>query len=131
MFTATHTLRIRYAHTDKMGYCYYSRYAEFFEEARVEALRTLGVSYKELEDQGFLLPVSEYTIKYLKPAYYDELIRIKTSILEKPGVRITFFYETFNENGELLNKAHTTLVFTNTNGKPVRAPQFFLEKLNF
>lgn len=112
-----------------MGYCYYGRYAEFFEAARVEALRNLGVSYKELEDSGILLPVMLLNIKYIKPAYYDEVIRVETSILSLPKVKFEFAYKTFNEKNELVNEAETTLVFTNDKGKPVRAPQQILEAL--
>ncbi|MDP4662751.1 MAG: acyl-CoA thioesterase, partial [Salibacteraceae bacterium] len=63
-------LRVRYAETDRMGYCYYGNFAAYFEVARVEALRSLGISYKKLEDDGIILPVLDYQIKYFKPAFY-------------------------------------------------------------
>ena len=88
-------LRVRYAETDRMGYCYYGNFAAFFEVARVEALRELGVTYKQLEDDGIILPVFEYQIKYFKPAYYDEELRIETTIEKVKGACIFFSYKTF------------------------------------
>ncbi len=80
MFVTETQMRVRYAETDRMGYAYYGNYATYFEVARVEALRELGMSYRELEDSGILLPVRDLHIKYHKPAYYDDLLTIKTSI---------------------------------------------------
>ena len=106
-------IRIRYAHTDQMGYCYYGNYAQFYEIGRVEALRNLGFSYKKIEESGILLPVIDFNIKYINPAYYDDLITVNTIIKELPSARIKFEYEIFNESGEKLNFGATTLVFTN------------------
>ena len=124
------TIRVRYAETDRMGYVYYGNYAQYYEVGRVEALRQLGVSYKSIEDNGVMLPVINFTIRYFKPAHYDDLLTIKTMIKELPGARIDFDYETYNEKGELLNKGNTTLVFINiSTNKPCAAPGVFLEKL--
>ena len=123
-------IRVRYGETDRMGFVYYGNYAVYFEVARVEALRQLGVSYKDMEDGGISLPVLEYKIKYLKPAYYDDELIIKTSIKELPGVRIIFNYETYNQHGVLLNLSETTLVFVNTaNMKPCAAPDFVIARM--
>jgi len=117
-------IRVRYSETDRMGYVYYGNYAAFFEVARVEMLRWLGVNYKELEDNGIALPVSEYTVKFLRPAFYDQLLTIKTCIREQPTKKIVFIYETFNENNDLINKASTTLVFVGfETGKPCDLPE--------
>ena len=89
-------LRVRYSETDKMGFCYYGNYASYFEVARVEALREKGISYKELEDAGILLPVTHFEIKYFQAAKYDELLEIKTQITLLKGVRIAFAYQTYN-----------------------------------
>ena len=80
MFTSEISLRVRYAETDRMGYAYYGNYATWFEVARVEALRTLGLNYRELEDDGILLPVIDYHTRYLKPAFYDDELTVKTTI---------------------------------------------------
>ena len=121
---------MRYAETDQMGFCYYGNYAQYFEVARVEMLRSLGVSYKMLEDQGILLPVTDFSIKYIKPAYYDQNLTIKTFMRILPNVRIAFDYETFNESGELLNEARTELVFLKKETmRPSRAPDELIRKL--
>ena len=112
-------LRVRYAETDQMGYVYYGNYATYFEVARVETFRHIGFSYKEMEDEGIMMPVLEYKTKYIKPARYDDLLTIKIIIKDKPGVRIRFEYEVYNEERVLLNISETTLVFVNKlTGKP-------------
>ena len=131
MYTHTTQLRVRYSETDRMNYVYYGNYAQYFEVARVEALRSLGVSYKNLEEEdGVMLPVLDYQIKFFKPGFYDELLTIKTSIVKIPEARICFEYEVYNDKNELINKASTTLVFVNkTTGKPMPAPANFLKLL--
>lgn len=127
----TTSMRVRYAETDRMGYCYYGNFAAFFEVARVEALRELGVTYRDMEDQGVVLPVLEYQIKYFKPAFYDELLRIETKIEAVKGARIFFSYTTFNEMDEELNKATTTLVFVDKGTKrPMNPPSYLVEVLS-
>lgn len=123
-------IRVRYAETDQMGYVYYGNYAAYFEVARVEMLRSLGFSYKVLEEEGVILPVLNYSIKYIKPAFYDELLKIKIVIKELPATRIRFDYETFNEKEELINIAETTLVFVNKKtGRPTAPPDDLLEAM--
>ena len=95
MLNADINIRVRYAETDKMGYVYYGNYATYYEVGRVEALRKLGMSYKEMEDEGIMLPVLSFNIKYFKPAFYDDLLTIKTSITEMPNTRIKFEYECY------------------------------------
>jgi len=130
MLIADIKIRVRYAETDKMGYVYYGNYATYFEVARVEMLRNIGLSYKELEDSGILLPVSNFQVKYILPAYYDDLLTIRTYIKTKPGVRLVFEYETLNEKNELLNTAIVTLVFISVKtGKPIQAPEYFMNVL--
>ncbi|MCB0396940.1 MAG: acyl-CoA thioesterase [Flavobacteriales bacterium] len=123
-------LRVRYAETDRMGYVYYGNYAIYFEVARVDAMKSLGISYRELEDQGVLMPVYEFSIRYLKPAYYDDELTIRTIIEEVPKSRIVFRYETYNENGDLINEASTTLVFMDKlNNRPTRVPEEMAKRL--
>ncbi|MGB0392038.1 MAG: acyl-CoA thioesterase [Salibacteraceae bacterium] len=124
MFIKEIKLRVRYAETDRMGYAYYGNYAAYFEVARVEALRSLGISYKELEDDGVLLPVSEFKVNYKKPAFYDDELTIKVTIQQLPKIRFDFYYETYNSQNELLNTAYTQLVFVNKEtGRPTKIPQ--------
>ncbi|MCW3083099.1 MAG: acyl-CoA thioester hydrolase, YbgC/YbaW family [Bacteroidetes bacterium] len=130
MYISETTVRVRYAETDKMGYVYYGNYTHYYEVGRVEALRQLGTSYKEMEDNGVMLPVYTCNIKYLKPALYDDLLVIKTTIKELPTLKITFDYEIYNQKSELLNTGNTTLVFINrTTNRPCKAPESFLEKI--
>lgn len=131
MFDTETTIRVRYGETDKMSYVYYGNYASYFEVARVEALRSLGMSYRRMEEEGILLPVLEYKVKYFKPALYDDLLRVRTVIPVMPSVRIQFQYEIFNEEGLKLTEAETTLVFIDRHlGKPRRAPELLRQKLS-
>ncbi|HNS11564.1 MAG TPA: thioesterase family protein [Bacteroidia bacterium] len=131
MFISEVQIRVRYAETDQMGYVYYGNYAAFFEVGRVEALRALGFSYRKLENAGYMLPVMNYNIDYLKPAHYDDLLTIKTSIPLIPSARIHFEYETYNEQEVLINKASTTLVFIDrASNKPCKPPQDFLQAIS-
>lgn len=130
MYRSETKIRVRYAETDQMGYVYYGNYAQYYEVGRVEALRQLGMSYRDMELNGIMLPVLSYSIKYFKPAFYDEELTIKTIIKDIPGARIVFEYECFNEKGILLNKGETTLVFINKEtNKPVSAPADFVKLL--
>ncbi|GIV26522.1 MAG: thioesterase [Bacteroidia bacterium] len=129
MITAETKIRVRYAETDQMGFVYYGRYAEYYEIGRVEAMRKLGLSYKEMEEKGILMPVIEYHIEYKKPAFYDEEIILLTTIKELPKLKITFHHECFNAKGDLLNKGYVTLVFLKKeNKKPILAPDWFLNE---
>ena len=130
MFLHEIQIRVRYSETDQMGYVYYGNYAQYFEVARVESLRSLGITYKAMEAEGVMLPVLSFSINYFKPAFYDDLLTVKVRIPVLPKARILFEYETYNEAGVLLNKAGTTLVFINkSNGKPCAAPADVLESM--
>lgn len=124
------SLRVRYGETDQMGYCYYGNYAQYFEVGRVEALRKMGMSYRELEENGIMLPVSKYSVEYLFPAKYDDLLTITTYITKLDGVRLTFDYEIHNEDQRLVSKASTTLVFVNKETmRPSSPPESFVKLL--
>jgi acyl-CoA thioester hydrolase len=130
MYVSTTNLRVRYAETDQMGYAYYGNYSIYYEVARVDALRQMGLNYKEIEEGGIMLPVLSLNIKFIKPAFYDDLLTIKTVIKELPTARISFNYEIFNEAGDILNKGDTTLVFINmATKKPCAAPAFFIDRI--
>jgi len=128
MIHTTYTLRVRYGETDPMKYVYYGNYAEYFEVARVELFRTLGLSYDEIEKRGIWLPVSEYRIKYLKPGLYDQNLEIHTYIKKIPGVKIEFDYEIFNEDNEKITEASTTLFFLDSaTNKIVKCPDYLMK----
>lgn len=130
MFETETKIRVRYGETDQMGYVYYGNYAELYEVARVEMLRTLGLTYKWMEETGIMMPVLELKCKYIKPAYYDDEITIKVIVKELPSTRIVFNYELYNEKNELINLGETTLVFVNIASKrPSLGPPEFMEKI--
>lgn len=129
MYKHTINIRVRYAETDKMGYVYYGNYATYFEVGRVELLRSLGISYRKLEEQGILLPVVNLNVDYKKPAFYDDNLTLETILTDLPGVKIVFHYA-LKRGEELLSKAQTTLVFLNAEfGRPVKCPEEILNEL--
>ena len=126
------SFRVRYGETDQMGVVYHGNYAQFLEMGRVEWLRSLGVSYKDMEENGTMLPVVSLSLKFIKPALYDDLITVKTILKKRPSVRIEFEYLITNEKKEILAAANTTLAFMDINRKrPVKCPDYILAKLDF
>jgi acyl-CoA thioester hydrolase len=124
MYQSRTTVRVRYGETDQMGYVYYGYYATYYEVARVESLRQLGITYKEIEDMGIIMPVLENKSRYIAPGRYDELLTVVTTIKEKPGVRIKFEYEIFNEENKLINQGETLLAFVDKkSNRPCRPPR--------
>jgi acyl-CoA thioester hydrolase len=131
MIHTTHSIRVRYGETDPMKYVYYGNYAEYLELGRVELFRSIGISYNEIENQGIWLPVSEYKIKYLKPALYDQKLEIHTYLKNKPGVRIEFDYEIYNEEQVKITEASTTLFFLSAEtNKIIKCPDFLMDFIN-
>jgi acyl-CoA thioester hydrolase len=114
MYIAETQIRVRYAETDQMGVVYYGNYPTYFEVARVESLRSLGMSYKSMENEGVMLPVLEQFMKYIRPARYDDLLTVKTFLKEMPSTRIRYEYEVYNEEKTLLTIGHTVLVFVDS-----------------
>ena len=123
--------RVRYGETDQMGVVYHGNYAQYFEVGRVEWLRKFGVSYKQMEEDGIMLPVISLSIKYKKSARYDDLIKVKTQLVKIPSATIEFDYEILNEQNEILATGNTSLVFMDINkNRPTRCPQYLLDKLH-
>ena len=124
MYQFSVKLRVRYAETDQMGYCNNGNYAQYYEVARVETLKSLGISYKKLEDKRVLLPVSDFSIKYILPALYDQELTIRCTFKELTDYKIKFDYQTYNDESKLLNFGNTTLVFVDKETKkPVNCPK--------
>lgn len=112
MFTHEMKIRVRYAETDQMNVVYHGNYAQYFEVGRVESIRQLGLSYKDMEAMGVIMPVIEWTAKFLRPAHYDDLLTVKTSLKELPvDYRIEFHQEVYNEGGKLLTVGKVRLYF--------------------
>lgn len=128
MFVTETKIRVRYGETDRMGYLYYGHYAEYFEVGRTEMLRTLGMTYKTMEDNGIILPVRSMSINFKHPAHYDDLLTVKTILKSFPQVKLDFYYEITDEKNVLLCSGNTVLVFVDANTKKViRAPHYFLD----
>ena len=132
MIMSESKIRVRYADTDQMKMAYYARYFEYFEQSRSDLLRGMGLPYPEIERLGFYLPVIEAHANYVRPARYDDLIRITAVVKEPPQARIRIEYEVSGEEErEVLATGHTIHSFVNAaTGRPARAPEFFMEQFN-
>ena len=130
MYSHAVKYRVCYADTDQMGYVYYGNYARLYEIARVETLRSLGVSYKSLEDNGIGLPVAEHYTKFIAPGLYDDELTVICQLDPLPTPKIVFSYRIKNEAGDLINEGKTTLVFMDLKTKKViKAPDFIMNAL--
>lgn len=112
MYITTTPIRVRYAETDQMDVVYHGNYAQYFEVARAESIRSLGFTYKDMEAMGVIMPIVEIKFNFLRPAHYDELLSVKTTLKELPeNHRIEFHQEVYNESGKLLTVGHVVLYF--------------------
>jgi acyl-CoA thioester hydrolase len=126
----TFSFRVRYSETDQMGVVYHGNYAQYLEMGRVEWLRSMGFSYKKMENDGIMLPVISLQMEFKKSATYDDLITVTTKLTKPPMVRIEFDYEIRNEEGELLVTANTVLAFIDMKTKrPTKCPSAILDHL--
>ncbi len=130
MYSFETQLRVRYGETDQMKYLYYGNYAQYYEVGRVELIRSLGLTYKELEEKyAVMMPVVSLQQRFVRPALYDELLTIKTTLRELPSTFITFHCEIFNEQKKLVNGGFVRLCFVDMNtGKTIPTPPHLLEK---
>lgn len=131
MYESTTQIRVRYAETDQMGIVYYGNYAQYFEVGRVEAIRQLGLTYKQLEEMNIIMPVVELNIKYLRSAMYDDLITVKSTVKElTDNHKIEFHQEVYNEAGKLLTVGKVSLYFLKADTKEKTImPPVLAEKL--
>jgi acyl-CoA thioester hydrolase len=120
------TIRVRYAETDRMGLLHHANYLIYFEQGRTELLRSHGLSYKDLEDQGFLLVLTKIEVKYRWPAHYDDVLTLKTIVTRTTSVRIDHRYELYCE-GRLLAEGASTLACVDREGRPQALPDFLRE----
>lgn len=119
--------RVTFADTDAMGIVYYANYLKWFETGRVELMRRMGMVYRDLTSTGYHLPVVEARVRYLSPARYDDLVRIRAEVRNRGGASITFGYRIEREDGKVLAEGDTVHAFTDDRGKVVRAPAGFLD----
>lgn len=131
MFSGQTKVRVRYAETDQMGIVYYGIYTQYFEVGRVEALRELGMTYRQMEEDGTMLPVSRVELNYKKSAKYDDLLTVTSIIAKMPTARIAFDHEVRNQDGDLLTTGRVELVFVDSKTmRPKKAPKDFLERIS-
>nr|WP_321244517.1 thioesterase family protein [uncultured Psychroserpens sp.] len=122
--------RVRYGETDQMGVVYHGNYAQYFEMGRTGWLREMGFSYRAMEESGVLLPVIKLSINYKKSARYDDLIKVKTTLVKLPSATIEFVYEIVNEKDEILTTGNSVLVFIDADrNRPTKCPKYILDKL--
>ncbi len=120
--------RVTYAETDRMGFVYYANYLIYFEIGRTEYIRSSGMAYKELEDMGYMLPVLEASCKYHKPARYDDVLTIRTTISEFKGIRLGFTYEIIRDGIKLV-EGTTSHAFVDIEGRPRKLSPELQEKI--
>jgi len=123
MLSGEVSIRVRYAETDRMGLLHHANYLVYFEQGRTELLRSRGLTYKELEDQGFLLVLTKLEVRYRSPARYDDLLTLKTSVVRTTAVRIDHRYELFRD-GTLLAEGSSTLACVDRDGRLQELPAF-------
>jgi len=130
MLTHSMQFRVRYGETDQMGYVHHGNYAQYFEMGRIEWLRSIGISYKKMEEEGIILPVMELCTSYLHPAKYDDLLTLQTSLKNLPTARIEFDVSLYNQEGLNITKARILLAFVSAKtGKPTRPPSYLMKTL--
>lgn len=130
MLDFTTTFRVRYGETDQSSFVFNGNYAAYYEIGRTAAIRAMGISYKEIEERGVVMPLIYQNSRFHFPAFYDDLLTIKTSILEMPKARIVFRYEIFNESGKKIHSGENALAFIDKKThRPLRAPNWFIELL--
>ena len=121
-------IRVRYGETDRMGYLYYGHYPEYFEVSRTDLIRSMGISYREIEDQGIIMPVKSLTVDYKLPALYDELLTVESCLKDLPEVKLSIDYKIFNQENKLICTGNTVLAFVDAGTLRIRrAPAFFLD----
>jgi len=130
MIEHEYSFRVMYPDTDQMGTVHHANYVKYYEAARWELLRSIGISYRSVEEVGFMLPVTRMNFRFLKPTHYDAQLTVKTTLKAIKGVRIWFTYKLFNDQNELINEAETELAFVGrSTWKPCAPPGFVLEAI--
>lgn len=131
MIESENVIQVRYDEVDKMGYVYHGNYARYYHISRTELLRKVGICDRGLESQNIILPVIEMNIRYIKPVFYDDLITIRTRLIEMPETRMKFRHEVINQHGEVINIANSTLVFVDSKTrKPMKTPEIISSKID-
>jgi len=129
MQSFTSKIRVSYSDTDQMGFVHHSNYLKYYENGRWNLFRGLGLPYKTIEEEGFLLPVVDVQMRYLKPAFYDQVLLVETSLISLNGPKLVLGYRLFNEDEEMINTARITLAFISTHSRKPCKPPAFIQKV--
>jgi acyl-CoA thioester hydrolase len=125
-----YTFRVMYPDTDQMGSVHHANYVKYYETARWELFRSIGIAYNSVEEAGYMLPVTRMNFRFLKTTHYDALLTVKTTLKAVKGVRIWFTYKLYNDQDELINEAETELAFVRRdNWKPCAPPGLVLKAI--
>ena len=127
MLSGETQIRVRYAETDRMGLLHHANYLVYFEQARTDLLRGLGTNYRDLEDQGYYLVITKVDVKYKRPAHYDDVLTIRTTVVKTSPVRLEHKYEVFGPTGDLCCEGGTTLACVNGEGKIQAMPPWLTD----
>ncbi len=127
MLSGEITIRVRYAETDRMGLLHHANYLVYFEQARTELLRSQGLAYKDLEDQGYLLVLTKFEVRYRAPARYDDLLTVRTTVVRTTAVRIDHRYEVWRD-GQLVAEASSTLACVDRDGRVQALPKILSQR---
>lgn len=119
-------IRVRYAETDAMGFAHHGAYITWFELARIEMLDQLSLPYKQLEEEGYFLPVLNVSASFKKPAYFDDRLKIICYVRNRPGLRIQIEYSVYRDE-TLLAQGSSSHAFINKEGQPIRPPKHYVE----
>lgn len=131
MYIHTTSLKVRYAETDQMGVVHHGNYASYLEQARIEWLDELGFSYKKMESEGIMLPVYDLKFSFKYPAFFDEILHVKTSLGTLSGAKISLDYHILNEAEKVITEAQSTLVFVDAKTRrPIRCPKALFDRLS-
>ena len=122
------TIRVRYAETDRMGLLHHANYLVYFEQGRTELLRERGLTYRDLEDQGFLLVITKVEVRYRRPAHYDDVLTVRTIVERTTSVRIDHRYEVYRPGNELVAEGSSTLACVDRTGRPQALPDFLQDR---
>ena len=129
MIQSSVQVSVRYAETDQMGFVYHGNYLPWFEIARTHMLKEQGIPYRQLEKEGYFLPVLEVGLRYHRPAFYDDTLTVVATMKEKPTLRIRIEYQVLRGQ-ELLVTGSTQHAFIDKSGRPVRPPETFVSRMD-
>jgi acyl-CoA thioester hydrolase len=115
-------IRVRYQETDGQGRLHHANYFTYFEQGRTELLRAAGNTYRQIEAEGLMLVVSEITCRYFRPADYDDVLRLRTRVVEAHGARVVHEYQVF-KGDQLVAEGRSTVACINRQGRPTRLPE--------